>query len=394
MAGTLFIVGGGMRRSAEEIFSALIAAAGGPDNKFAFIVTASGSEPDDTFRSYAEDFANLGVARENCVLIPLYASHVRDERGYNAMTGDADGLTELLAGVRGVWFTGGDQYFVAQTFLRKDGSDTRLLTALRKLYEQGGVIGGSSAGAAIMSRVMIGEGSNRGVLAQGVTYGYDGYDERSEEENPCAPLLLAQGLGFFTEGIVDQHFNRRPRLMRSIEACLVNRENVRTAFAVSEDTALVYSGGNIAVLGSACVYIIDCRTAVKTGNGCYEGIALHAIQKGDSYDCTARVVTLSREFPFEAHDYARDYVNCGIPGSPAFDEMMAKYMFRCADANLYFCEKRKLPYVKGAAVYEGEGKTYLVIPQYFRSPETKGYMAECASFASVELAIKTLEMNV
>ncbi|HWQ58445.1 MAG TPA: hypothetical protein VN540_05445, partial [Clostridia bacterium] len=102
---------------------------------------------------------------------------------------------------------------------------------------------------------------------------------------------------------------------------------------------------------------------------------------------------LALETPFEAHDYARDYVNNGIPGGPAFDEMMDKYMFRCADANLYFCERRKLPYVKGAAIYEGEGKTYLVIPEYFRSSETKGYMAECAGFTNVELAIRTVEVE-
>ena len=137
MEGTLLIVGGGLTESADEVFSALIERAGGPQSRFAFIVTASGSGPDETYRSYRDDFVRLGVPEDHCVLIPLYAEHVRDERGYNAFTGDADGLCELLEGVKGVWFTGGDQYFTAGCFLRKDGSDTRLLAKLREIQRRG-----------------------------------------------------------------------------------------------------------------------------------------------------------------------------------------------------------------------------------------------------------------
>lgn len=396
MAGTLFIVGGGMIKSADEIFSAFIARAGGPASKIAFVVTASGDQPDELFRSYAADLARLGLSENNCVLLPLYPENVRDERGYNALTGDAEGLEALLEGVRGVWFTGGDQYYTAKAFLREDGSDTKLLAALRRLYEAGGVLGGSSAGAAIMSRVMIGEGSNRGVLACGVRYGYENYEERTEENNPCVPLLLARGLGFFTEGIVDQHFNARPRLLRSIEACLANGEDVRKAFAVSEDTALVYHAGQIEVLGSACVYIIDCTNAQKTGSGGYENVVLHAIQHGDRYDTLKDTVSLAHDVPFEADDCARDYVNNGIPGNPAFDAMMEKYMFGSAQSSLFYNEDKKLPYIKGAAVYEAKEKTYLVLPEYYRRPDTRGYMgaAGCASFTNVEFASRALVLDV
>lgn len=394
MEGTLFIVGGGMSRSADEIFSALIARAGGPEGKFAFIVTASGEGPDELFRSYAADFKALGVPEENCLLIPLYAQHVRDENGYNAMTGDAEGLCELMEGVTGVWFTGGDQYFTAQCFLRADGSDTKLLTRLREFYQNGGVIGGSSAGAAIMSRVMIGEGSNRGVVSRGVRFGYEGYDELMEEDNPCVPLLIARGLGFFPEGVVDQHFNKRPRLLRAIEACLSNAEGVRVGFAVSEDTALVYRAGEIEVLGSACVYVIDCRNAVKLGLGNYEGIVLSSLQKGDRYDACTGKIALARAEDHKQYEYTSDYVSGGIPGSTAFDEMIDKYLFHCKRETLYFCARRNKPYFKGAAVYEADDKTYLVVPEYFIGENTAGYMGECASFKDLELAIKTVEVRV
>ena len=64
MEGTLLIVGGGLTEGADEVFSALIERAGGPQSRFAFIVTASGSGPDETYRSYRDDFVRLGVPED------------------------------------------------------------------------------------------------------------------------------------------------------------------------------------------------------------------------------------------------------------------------------------------------------------------------------------------
>ena len=394
MEGTLFIVGGGLSESADEVFSALIERAGGPQSRFAFIVTASGSGPDETYRSYRDDFVRLGVPEDHCVLIPLYAEHVRDERGYNAFTGDADGLCELLEGVTGVWFTGGDQYFTAGCFLRKDGSDTRLLAKLREIYANGGVIGGSSAGAAIMSEVMIGDVNNRGVLSRDVVYGYDTYDELCEIDDPCEPLIVTKGLGFFPHGVVDQHFNKRPRLLRIIEACLCNKQNTRMGYAVSEDTALVYHAGTIEVLGSASVYLIDCRNAEKTGNGCYHGLKFGAIQKGDRYELASDTAAFAQESAAQEREFYRDYVTDGIINSPVFDAMIDRYLLRGQKESMYRCEKKDLPYIKGAVLYEAYGETYLVVLKYFKGDKTRGYMGKHASFADVEVEIDTVKIRL
>lgn len=390
MEGTLFIVGGGMGEGEKEIFSAFIARAGGAHGRFAFVVSASGEGPDETFRSYVADFEGFGVPADRCVLVPLYAAHVRDERGYNAMTGDADGLCELLEGVTGVWFTGGDQYFTARCFLREDGSDTRLLAALRTLYANGGVLGGSSAGAAIMSRVMIGDGNNRGVICHDVVKGYDTYDALCESEDPCVPLVLARGLGFFPHGVVDQHWNTRPRLLRTLEACLCNDEGVRVGYAISEDTALVYHAGQIEVLGSAGVYVLDCRNAVKTGKGGYEGVRMSALHRGDRYDPVTHCAVLAREDEPKARWFARDFVSGGLPDSPVFDRMIDRYLLQGDPECQYHCPRRGVPYVKGAAVYEGHGEDYVVIAEYFKREDTRGYAAAHTSFTGVELAVKTV----
>ena len=387
MSGTLLIVGGGTNASADEIFSKLIEKAGGPDSKIAFIVTASGEDPDELFRSYEEDLYRLGLKRGHCVLVPIYAQHCVDERGYNAMTGDCEGLCDYLDGVTGVWFTGGDQYFTWQCLIRKDGSDTALLARLRKLYEDGGVIGGSSAGAAIMSRVMICNGTNRSIFWKDTVFGYDDYDAIAEEDDSCSELIISQGLGFYPHGIVDQHFNTRPRLLRTIETCMINKENTRVAFAVSEDTAMVYHEGRFDVIGSAGVYVIDCRNAVRTAPGCYRGVVLHAVHRGESFDPVGMKAFLAGNIVNEESYATPDYISGGIIDNPMFDQMMEKRVLRGRRDSLYFDEEKQLPYAKGAAAYDIHGKTAFVSLKYYRRPDTEGIRNVHTSFTNVEVDI-------
>lgn len=363
MAGTLFIVGGAMGENAERIFRELIRSAGGPAARFAFAVSASGSDPDDTFRSYREDVHALGVPRENCVLIPLYSEGVTDERGYNAVNGDAEGLTALLEGVTGVWFTGGDQYYTSKCFLRSDGADTAALSALRKIYADGGVIGGSSAGAAIMSRAMIGAGSNRGVLRYGVKYDYDGYCESADPDGEvaCEPLMMTSaGLGFFTEGIVDQHFNARPRLIRSIEACFANRLGVRRAYGVGESTALIYREGRMEVLGSEGVYIMDCENAVRTAAGAYENVDISLLYEGDIVD--GGVIRLAGERTEGERFFPHDYIIGGVPESGVFDDCLNKLL--CAEPGCLFRDGEGRGYVISAVPYRAGDRDYLLRLRY------------------------------
>ena len=371
--GALFIVGGGMDGSRERIFRAFLAQAGGREARVAFAVSASGEGPDALFDSYAEELASYGLPRENCILLPLYADGVTDERGQNAGNGDADGLPALLDGVTGVWFTGGDQYYISRCFLRPDGSDTRLLGRLREVLYHGGVIGGSSAGAAIMSRVMIAGGSNRGLLAHGVTLGYDGYaPSLSEDTDPCEALRLTEsGLGFFPLGVIDQHFNRRPRLLRSIEACLANTDGRRVAFAVSEDTALICRQGGLAVLGSAGVYVMDCTKAEKTGPGCYRGVVLSVLYEGDTVDSGGEIHLSHTETVSRERSFSRDLVNGALPDGPQFDAALDQLLH--GDESDLFRDARGLPCVCGGTVTAAHGTGYLILAAYSKTAAAQGY---------------------
>ncbi|MBQ9535849.1 MAG: cyanophycinase [Clostridia bacterium] len=394
MSGTLLIVGGGLTASQDEVFSALIEKAGGAENaRIAFILTASGENPDELFRSYRSDLVRLGLREEQVLLVPIYAPHVLDERGYNAVTGDAEGLPDCLEGVTGVWFTGGDQYFTHQCLLRRDGSDTALLARLRELYESGGVIGGSSAGAAIMSRVMIGSGNDRGILTHPVVWGYADYDAQCEADDPCEPLILARGLGFFPEGVVDQHFNKRPRMLRLIEACLSNTEGFRVGYAVSEDTALVYHAGRFTVLGSAGVYVADCRGAVRLGAGNYRGVVMHALHRGDGFDCRSLRASMARESPERDCDFFPDYVSGGMLHSPLFDDMIEKRLLRAKDGAAPI-NGEGLPCVRGAEISDLHGETAITVAEYVLRPETRGYRGAHASFTELGLNILSKKIEL
>lgn len=388
MQGKLIIAGGNIDTSRPQVFGELIRSLKDPKLKVLVVVTASGSEPDDTFDYVRETLEGLGLKPGACVLLPLYEKSIRDKQGRNLHSGDAPGVEAYLDGVGGVWFTGGDQYFIRQCFVREDGSDTRLLTLLKDLYQHDGlVVGGSSAGAAMMSRTMIGEGNNRSVLHRETLYDYTEYDRLCEEEDPYAPLILTTGLGFFTLGVVDQHFDVRPRLLRLVEACMDNPLGQRMGYGVSEDTALCYSNGNITVLGASCVYVVDCTDAVKHKRGEYSGVRLTALQAGDSMDGETGQMNLAKAGEGSGGRFPLDYINNGILNSPVFDAMVIDGLLHGEADRLYTNAKTGLPYVMGCAAYHAEDHSYFVRLKYYKTPGAQGYLGSGgkASFTGAEL---------
>ena len=99
------------------------------------------------------------------------------------------------------------------------------------VIERGGVVGGSSAGAAAMTKVMIEQGQEDAV----------------------------EGIGFdlLHDAVIDQHFFRRSRFNRLIG--LMESHTDRIAFGIDEGTALVVqvSKGRLGVLGSS--YVLGLR---------------------------------------------------------------------------------------------------------------------------------------
>jgi len=161
MNGTLLIAGGNIgatEQGKKEIFSRFAELCGGKSAKVVLAVCASG-DPEDSFSANRELLLEAGVGQ--VALLPL--TEQPDLVGRNSWTNRADqSLLPVLEGAGGIWFGGGDQLRTARLLLQADGTDTPVLAAMRRLLDGGGVIGGSSAGAAIMSRTMIVRGDDEG----------------------------------------------------------------------------------------------------------------------------------------------------------------------------------------------------------------------------------------
>lgn len=135
-----------------------------------------------------------------------------------------------------IWMGGGDQVLLMAALV-----ESGLDEVVRARAAAGVTCGGTSAGAAVMTRVMItGEGDGLEKIAAGATH-------------------TATGLGLLPGAIVDQHFLARQRANRLIGAVLDHPELV--GFGIDERTALVVTGGRVEVAGEGQVVVVDAREA-------------------------------------------------------------------------------------------------------------------------------------
>lgn len=247
-AGHLVIVGGGLQddnRAVYERFAALASARGDRHTLIGIIPIASG----DGLKAGEEAADRWAKWVNNRVeVIPM----TKDDA---ALAADPC-VVQVIDRCSAVWFIGGDQSRITAV-LRPDGRSTPALEALRRLLTRGGVIGGTSAGAAIMSDPMILGGTSADSRGAGAT--------TSDPDNPArSGVRTGPGLGFFSDGIVDQHFLERNRMGRLIDA--VRSTGRRFGYGVSENCAMVVDLQRRVVecIGVNGVCVIDVGTSPTT----------------------------------------------------------------------------------------------------------------------------------
>lgn len=255
--GTLFIIGGGSRP--PELMKQFIELAGGSSAVIMVIPTAS-DERQETGERQSKEMLSLGAARS------FWFHPART-------LCNSDSALALLNGVTGVFFSGGDQIRVTRELL-----GTTFLERLRQLYQNGGVLGGTSAGAAIMSRVMLtgNELLNKDTLNNFATV-------------EPANVETVEGLGFLENVIIDQHFIKRKRSNRLLSVVLEHPE--LPALGIDEATALlVRNGTDFTVAGASSVLVYDARGARvqnRSKGFSANGIALHVLSAGDHWQVNA-----------------------------------------------------------------------------------------------------------
>jgi cyanophycinase len=196
----------------------------------------------------------------------------------NAAAANDTTVARRIRGCSGFFFTGGDQSRVVDTFL-PHGDTTAAYRALRRRWEEGAVISGSSAGAAMMSGVMIASGSSVGAVENGVT--------DSEE---AGGVWIRRGMGFFDRAIIDQHFLSRGRIGRLLVAVL-DTDSLPVGLGIDENTALVVDGDVATVRGASGVVLVDGRNAAVADPGRGTGLRVSLVGVGDRIDLGTFKVT-------------------------------------------------------------------------------------------------------
>ncbi len=256
----LAVIGGRLEDDNDAIYAGMHRLSGG---RILVFPTASG-EPEVVGAETAAVFRAHGF---DVALAPVYGEGA-------AQAARDPAVAAMVADYGSVFFTGGDQALITGA-LAPWGTDSPVLAAIRAAHAAGGLIAGSSAGAAIMSEVMIAGGTSLEAATWGAV---------SDPDQPG--MLLGRGLGFFPWGIVDQHFIKRGRFGRLVVAMAAS--GTRRGFGVDENTALFVDGDRAQVVGEFGAFVLDIGTARQDRRRhAIENIAFSYVDDGDSIDLGA-----------------------------------------------------------------------------------------------------------
>jgi len=213
-AGSLVIAGGGAELP-EDVHDLFFDLAGGKYTEIVLIPTAS-ERADDASVPLTYFWKHHTHAKIVHVL------HTRDRT-----TANDPAFSKDLENVTGVWIAGGKQQLLADAYV-----DTLVQRRLRDLLQRGGVIGGTSAGASILTDTAILDGTN--IKAQ-----------------------TGKGFGFFEinghDPVIDQHFSERGRKTRLLD--LLAEHPRRLGIGIDENTAFIQERDRMYVRGKGGVSV-------------------------------------------------------------------------------------------------------------------------------------------
>ena len=264
--GHLLLVGGGpIPRELTHLFVQL---AGGPGGAriavlpMASSVASTGAEKVSELRGLGADAFTINVTRAEA---------------------DADSIVIKLNAATGIWFSGGDQNRLVAAL-----AGSRAERAIRDRYAAGAVVGGTSAGAAVMSNPMLTGEERRPGGARPLSDSTQA-NVTIDRDN----TVTARGFGLLRGAIVDQHFVRRRRQNRLVS--LVLEHPAMLGVGIDESTAIhVSPDGSWRVVGASVAVIFDARGARITPRGELlgaSGIRMHVLPGGSTFDPSAGRVT-------------------------------------------------------------------------------------------------------
>lgn len=250
--GTLIILGGG--DLSESLIKRFIQIGGGLDAPMVIIPTADGQD------NYNDNFGEAGMLKK------IGATNVKVLHTTDREIANTESFVEPLIDAKVVWFSGGRQWRLIDAY-----KNTLTEKMLWKVLENGGVIGGSSAGATIQGSFLVRGDTRNNQIMMG--------DHQ-------------EGFGFLKNTAIDQHVLARNRHFDMIEI-LTQRPEV-LGIGIDESTGIIVNGNQFEVIGESYVVVYDGSFWSREGSDLKkipENTALfYFLRAGDKYDLLNRRV--------------------------------------------------------------------------------------------------------
>jgi cyanophycinase len=225
------------------------------------VATVASERPSESWDRYESILRGLGVRH----LAHLQVESRRDAESPRALA--------ALEDAAAVFFTGGDQLRITSLV-----GDTPVFSRCYEILAHGGTIAGTSAGAAVMSEVMIVSGNG------------------DQSRRIDSSLQLAPGFGFAKDLVIDQHFAERGRLGRLLGIVAQNPRVL--GIGIDENTAVeLQPNRRFRVFGGGAVYVIDGKDVLYSNIAREDGdramsifgVRLHVLTQSDEFDLRHRL---------------------------------------------------------------------------------------------------------
>jgi cyanophycinase len=251
--GKLYIIGGGEKP--EVIMNEIADLSGIRTGGYMYVLPMASSMPDSAIIWAGQDFGVAGI---------------KNVPGFNFKKGETPPQPQLdsLKNAKLIFISGGDQSRFMDVVL-----NTPILDAIHEAYMNGAVISGTSAGAAVMSKLMI-----------------TGNQKLHPEFESLFPTIEAgnveirEGLGMLQNTIIDQHFVKRQRLNRLVAVSIENPGKL--CVGIDESTAIIVEGDQATVTGVGQVIVIknsDGQKKIHNGLLGTEGLEVSVYLPGDKF---------------------------------------------------------------------------------------------------------------
>lgn len=268
--GKLISIGGAEDRDGEAVILKKFVEMAKGENAHIVVMTIATDHPDETGKSYTKAFKRLG-AKKIDVLDVSEREDTSQEKNI-----------ELVKKATGLFFTGGDQIHITSLL-----GGTTLQKIIHEQYESGLIVGGTSAGAAMMSNSMLLNGAG--------------------EENPrLGGVEIGPGMDLIVGAMIDTHFSQRGRFGRLLAAVAHYPQDL--GIGIDENTAMIVNKKDFTVIGEGAVTVIDGggitftnAPDVKRGEGlALADVKVHILPEGYKFNLHERRVVVPEKLKSKA----------------------------------------------------------------------------------------------